>query len=285
MSDNSDIDESIFTIFPLDVYTNTILINVNTGTHFTGQKRFVISHKNSNFIWVNGTNDCLPYIIAPVKNVDFSEQYHYFKARVLNDILEYLSLLSVRYCHCVEVNSDTFKNYQGRMDSVLNFMDPWIRRQSSEILQIDNIPIYSIPLEDSESLMIALFRDGISSNNIFYSILSYFKIFEFYFPKHTDRNLWIDSNYEQAKKLSFTSNVIRGFGDWDKFISFVDIFGCSKGEYLYKECRLAIAHANKDPFTNPNIYSDYYEMYYAREVLKVLSWYLIIQKLDNELLA
>jgi hypothetical protein len=278
-----DIDESVYLLFPMTEFTQTMLININTTLNFTGIKRVVIEHNGSKFIWVNGTQKCIPYIIAPVKIAEFDELFEYSKSKALNDILEYLSLLTVRFGTKVEMNPNTFKNYYGRMDMVLPFHDPWINRIDEYIFEVDYIPVYNQSLTQEESKMIALFRDSITSNSIFYSILSCFKIFEFYFSTKIDRYNWIDLNFNEAKTFAFQTNVIRGTGDWDKFLAFVNVNNMSKGDYLYKNCRCAIAHANSSPIVNPNIFSDYYEMYYSNEVIKVLAWYLILEKLDSKL--
>lgn len=280
-----DLDNSIYSIFPPSEYSETLLININTSVEFTGIKRILLNHNGSNFIWVSGSRDFLPYIVAPLKNDHYLEPFLFSKDIVLDSILEYLSLLSARFGLSVEMHSDTFKNYLGKMKYVLNYLEPWIPRHSQVTHEFETIPLYSAGLDQNESLMVALFRDGVSSSNIFYSILSFFKIFESHFPDFTDRNLWIDRNFSAAKQFAVKSNVIRGLGDWDKFNSFVQLSGFTRGEYLYKKGRLAIAHANKNPMVNPNVYADYYEMYFSREVLKILSWYLVLQKLDQKLLA
>jgi hypothetical protein len=280
-----DIDESAYNIFPMIEYTQTMLININTTLNFTGIKRVILEHNGSKFIWVNGTQKCMPYIIVPVRDIDHDDLFNYSKSKVLNDILEYLSLLTVRFGFKVEMNPDTFKNYYGRMDMVLPFHAPWIDRIDADYIhEVDYIPVYKQSLTQEESLMVALFRDSITSNNIFYSILSCFKIFEFYFSNYIDRNNWIDINFNDAKMVAMKSNVIRGLGDWDKFLDFVNANKISKGEYLYRNCRLAIAHANQKPFVNPNIFSDYYEMYYSNEVIQILAWCLILEKLDLKLM-
>jgi hypothetical protein len=113
-------------------------------------------------------------------------------------------------------------------------------------------------LTNKQSLIIGLFRDGFNNENLFSSFLSYFKILESYFTKHEDRNQWIDDNFENAHKFCLYHNLIKGLDDWKKFLDFVSYHRMTKGEYLYKKCRLAIAHAQKDPFIKPNIFSDYY---------------------------
>jgi hypothetical protein len=99
------------------------------------------------------------------------------------------------------------------MDMVLPFHDPWINRIDEYIFEVDYIPVYNQSLTQEESKMIALFRDSITSNSIFYSILSCFKIFEFYFSTKIDRYNWIDLNFNEAKTFAFQTNVIRGTGD------------------------------------------------------------------------
>jgi hypothetical protein len=199
--------------------------------------------------------------------------------------LDYLSLLSVRFGRPVDLHLKYFKNYYGLMSQVLDYQEPWIPRAPRHGSLIASLPKFNSSLTNQECVIVGLFKELLHSNNIFHSTLAGFKIYEHYFPEHRTRNSYIEANMPEAKSMALQLNMLRGLGDVDKFLAFVEHYRMSVGEYLYRQCRQAIAHATVgESFVQANRYSDYYEMYYASEAVKVLSLYLILDRLGSKLL-
>lgn len=264
-------------------FTKTLIVPLKSSLQFEGLTQQVITHNESIFVWANGDNNFYPLIIAPVNESQNDQLYGYSKTKVMANVLEYLSLLNVKFGLEVDIHQDHFKNYFGLMESVSStksFIPRTKIYQSYDNLQL---PRYQKKLSTQQSLIVGLFRDAFNNENIFSSFLSYFKIFENYFPKYEDRNNWIDDKFEEANKFCLNHNLIKGLGDWRKFLDFVSYSKMTKGEYFYKACRVAIAHAQKDPLINPNDFSDYYELYYSKEVIKILAWYLILCEFGDQL--
>ena len=272
-----DYDEIMMEEFLELDFTDTIHIPIKCDKNFHGYNRQVIHYNDSYFVWVNGDEKCYPFIIVPVKSVDMDEAYWFSKAAILKDVLEFLSIISIEFVTPIDIHHSFFKNRIENKSSVKE-QAPWIPRTNYfDGNCIGLVQETVTELSEKESLIAGLFRDGLNNDNIFYSFFSFYKIFECYFKNNnTDRGQWIDDNYQNAKMYYFRANLIKGLGDWDKFALFVENSKCTKGYYLRNRWRLAIAHANKDPLMNPNEFSQYYEMYYAKEVIKGLALYLIV---------
>jgi|694.fasta_scaffold06266_25 hypothetical protein len=264
-------------------FTKTLIVPLRTSLQFEGLAQQVITHNESIFVWANGDKNFYPLIIAPVNESQNDQLYGYSKTKVMANVLEYLSLLNVQFGLEVDIHQDHFKNYFGLMESVTSTQSFIPRTKINQFYDNLQLPLYQNKLSTQQSLIVGLFRDALNNENIFSSFLSYFKIFENYFPKHEDRNRWIDDKFEEANKFCLSHNLIKGLGDWKKFLDFVSYSKMTKGEYFYKACRQAIAHAQKDPSINPNDFSDYYELYYSKEVIKILAWHLILCEFRDQL--
>jgi hypothetical protein len=264
-------------------YTKTLIVPLKSSLQFEGLTQQVVTHNESVFVWTNGDINYYPLIIAPVTESQNDQLYWYSKTKVMADVLEYLSLLNVQFGLKVDIHQGYFKNYMGLMESVSSTKAFIPRINFDQSYGNLHLPEYQNKLSTQQSLIIGLFRDGYNNENIFSSFLSYFKIFENYFPKHENRNKWIDDKFEEAKSFCLRNNLIRGLGDWSKFLDFVYDSKMTKGAYFNKELRVAIAHAKKGRFINPNDFSDYYKLYYSNEVIKILAWYLIICEFSVQL--
>jgi hypothetical protein len=264
-------------------FTKTLIVPLKSSLQFEGLSQQVVTHNGSVFVWTNGDINFYPLIIAPVTESQNDQLYGYSKTKVMSDVLEYLSLLNVEFGLKVDIHQDHFKNYMGLMDSVSSTTSFIPRTNINQSYGNLHLPRYLNKLSTQQSLIIGLFRDGFNNENIFSSFLSYFKIFENYFPNYEERNQWIDDKFEEANKFCLYNNLMKGLGDWRKFVDFVSYSKMTKGLYFYKQCRVAIAHSQTDPLINPNDFSDYYELYYSNEVIKILAWYLILCEFKDQL--
>jgi len=102
------------------------------------------------------------------------------------------------------------------------------------------------PPDEKQKLALALYREGLNSRNTqFYRFLSFFKILNIKFARGKAQVGWINANLGKI---------------WD-FIAQQRLAELQKtepniGEYLWKEGRNAIAHANTDPILDPDIPTD-----------------------------
>ncbi len=100
-----------------------------------------------------------------------------------------------------------------------------------------------------ERAAIALYREGVSLDNPFYAFLSFYKAISVLLPKGKARGVWITDalgrlDDHRAKERCYE---IRNNDD--------DV-----GLYLFQECRNAIAHAEQQPFINPDEVDDHFRL-------------------------
>ena len=278
----SDIDATIFEFFPCDQHIYCSWVTIETTVLFSQMKRALIQHNNSRFIWVNGTEHELPYLIIPLRESDKDDLYEYSKSTIYDDALDYLSLLSFITGRPVDINMFTFKNYRAQWHRVLEYNPPFIPRAGTiNTGGLEKPPIFTAAITDKDKHIYGLFREALSSNSMFYSMLACHKVFEHIFPDKDDKIDFFDTKINAAWENYSRQNMIRGFGDPDKFRQFVRHYGGLASDYLRKKCRHAIAHSKPgEHFITPYKYSDYYEMYFANETMKALTLYLIMDKIS-----
>ncbi len=101
-----------------------------------------------------------------------------------------------------------------------------------------------------EKAVIALYREGTSLDNPFYAFLSLYKAISVVIPNGKKRGAWISKTLNSlddhlAKKRR------------DELLA----QGIEVGKYLWQEDRNAIAHAEKQPYVNPDEVDDHYRLH------------------------
>jgi hypothetical protein len=105
-----------------------------------------------------------------------------------------------------------------------------------------------IPTNEKAKAALAFFREGISLDNPFYAFLSFYKAFSVAIPK-TERGAWITNNLDFIKNPR-AKERLEELKKTEKDI----------GVYLFKRGRHAIAHADQEPFVNPDSTDDHYRL-------------------------
>ena len=105
------------------------------------------------------------------------------------------------------------------------------------------------PEDEKARAALAFYREGMSLDNPFYSFLSFYKAFTVAIPDGRERDAWMTShrgslNIKDAKDR----------------LAELESEGAEVGKYLYEQCRHAIAHADKEPFVNPDDTDDHYRL-------------------------
>jgi hypothetical protein len=124
-----------------------------------------------------------------------------------------------------------------------------------------------VATDDRQRLALALYREGLNSDNEFYGFLSYYKIINIVHSHPDDQMRWIDANLgdlkfeagERAKQLLAATSDI--------------------GKYLYVQGRTAIAHAFGRPIRDPDLPGDRNEIRNDCKLIKGLAALLM----ENEL--
>lgn len=119
-------------------------------------------------------------------------------------------------------------------------------RAITDFLEVSDLPT---PSTDQERAAIAFYREGISLDNPFYAFLSLFKVIGALVPKGKRREAWITDASERLDDH-------RAKERRDELKS----KGTNVSAYLWDECRNAIAHAERDPYVNPDEVDDHFRL-------------------------
>lgn len=113
-------------------------------------------------------------------------------------------------------------------------------------LDVEHLPA---PANEAAKMALAFYREGISLDNPFYSFLSFYKAFGVAVPNGRDRDAWMMAKREMLDHAKARERL-------------AEIEGASSqvGTYLYTQCRHAIAHADREPFVNPDNTDDHFRL-------------------------
>jgi hypothetical protein len=119
-------------------------------------------------------------------------------------------------------------------------------RVITDFLEVRDLPV---PSTDEERAAIAFYREGVSLDNPFYGFLSLYKVISALIPNGKKRAKWIAETLERLDDhhAKDRRDALRSQG--------VDL-----GSYLWDECRNAIAHAEREPFVNPDEVDDHFRL-------------------------
>jgi hypothetical protein len=127
-----------------------------------------------------------------------------------------------------------------------------------------------IPSSEEARRALALYREGRNAQQNFlvsHAVLNFFRIIELKNDSRGAVKNWFRDNFEILKQDS-------NYGD--EFHAFSTICGNEKPhEYIYKSCRIAVAHANKDSRSDPDDANEVDRLHKAVEVLRILARHFI----------
>ncbi|MCO7247742.1 methylamine utilization protein MauJ [Halomonas sp. Mc5H-6] len=116
----------------------------------------------------------------------------------------------------------------------------------TDFLEVRDMPT---PNTAQERAAIAFYREGISLDNPFYGFLSLFKVIGALLPKGKQREAWITDALERVDdyRAKERREELRSHS--------IDV-----SKYLWDECRNAVAHAERDPYVNPDEVDDHFRL-------------------------
>lgn len=130
-----------------------------------------------------------------------------------------------------------------------------------------------VPASEPERRALALYREARNAEQNFmvsYAVLNYFKIIEIKNHSRGDVKNWFRDNFAiltQDKRYK------------DELSHFAEIVGNEKPhEYIYKSCRLAVAHANKDSTSDPDDANELMRLHKAAQVMHILARHFIAKE-------
>jgi|Wag4MinimDraft_17_1082658.scaffolds.fasta_scaffold00192_3 hypothetical protein len=139
----------------------------------------------------------------------------------------------------------------------------------NRILNVINLKYYKqVAFNDEQKLALGIYKEGISSNSIFYKFLSFFKIINIKNGTGSDQKEWINNN---IKKLKNSKTKVKKLKNNE--ISNI-------GKHLYESGRCAIAHANTQPVVDANKFQDIQRISSDTFIIKELAEIFIKEELN-----
>jgi hypothetical protein len=126
-------------------------------------------------------------------------------------------------------------------------------------------------LSDPKALRaLALYREALNAehnNLISYAVLNYYKIIELTQSDRGSTKAWFRNNFDHVRRIGRLKRSL-------------DEFDNSRGataphEYIYKSCRIAVAHAGKDSESDPDDATELYRLHVAADIMQALAHHLI----------
>jgi hypothetical protein len=123
-----------------------------------------------------------------------------------------------------------------------------------------------IPASADARKALALYREGRNAEQnylISYAVLSYYKIVELKHRGKSEARTWFGQNYEALKGTQALT---------DEIARFESARGTERpGDYLYRACRVAVAHANKPYSSDPDDIGELRRLHVAAHILRALA--------------
>jgi hypothetical protein len=113
---------------------------------------------------------------------------------------------------------------------------------------------------------LALYREALNAEQnalVSYAVLNYYKIIELTQHDRGATKTWFRNNFAHARRFE---NLKRSLDDFDKLRGATE-----PHEYIYKSCRVAVAHAGKDSKSDPDNASELGRLHAAAEIMQVLA--------------
>lgn len=116
----------------------------------------------------------------------------------------------------------------------------------TDYLDAEHLPV---PANDAAKTALAFYREGVSLDNPFYSFLSFYKAFSVAVPNGRDRDAWMTAKRDMLDHKKARERLAE-----------IEGTGTQVDTYLYEQCRHAVAHADREPFVNPDNTDDHFRL-------------------------
>jgi methylamine utilization protein MauJ len=127
-----------------------------------------------------------------------------------------------------------------------------------------------IPSRPEAQRALALYREALNAERnalISYAVLNYYKIIELTQRDRGPTKNWFRDNFAHARLFE---SLKPSLDDFDKLRGTAE-----PHEYIYKSCRVAVAHAGKDSNSDPDDASELRRLHAAADIMQVLARYCI----------
>jgi hypothetical protein len=123
-----------------------------------------------------------------------------------------------------------------------------------------------IPSTPKMRRALALYREALNAEHsalISYAVLNYYKIIELTQRDRGATKNWFRDNFSHVRHIELLKRSLENF---DKLRGTTE-----PHEYIYKSCRIAVAHAGKDSESDPDEASELLRLHIAADIMQVLA--------------
>ncbi len=132
----------------------------------------------------------------------------------------------------------------------------------------------TVPDDDNLKRCLAYYRDGLNASSVglaSHAVVSFFRVFETTYDTREKILSWVNDVFPEIRK-SIPEYMLNIFEENREKI------GVDYGNYIYKYCRVATAHAARDVPSDPDIANESRRLFNAAEVIRMLARYFIKEK-------
>lgn len=132
-----------------------------------------------------------------------------------------------------------------------------------------------IPAEEKARRALAIYREGRNAQQnymVSYAVLNYFKVVELGHQTKGDVKNWFRDNFESLRQQSAYRE------EFERFTKICN--GEKPHEYIWKACRVAVSHANKDSKSDPDDANELLRLHTAADILRIFARHFITSKFD-----
>jgi hypothetical protein len=123
-----------------------------------------------------------------------------------------------------------------------------------------------MPSSPDAKRALALYREALNAEHsglISYAVLNYYKIIELTQGDRGATKNWFRDNFTHARSLHYLS---RALDEFDRLRGQTE-----PHEYIYKSCRIAVAHAGKYSKSDPDDATELLRLHNAADIMQMLA--------------
>lgn len=226
---------------------------------FWPKKKQIVYYAGREFILLPAeSNNDSPIHLLPAIGIK-SDSYGLSHEEARKEIMQFASALSWREGSKVEIIMWSGGNLPRSIGIMHN-------NQITDYFEEDHLPI---PNDSSAKAALAFYREGVSIDNPFYSFLSFYKAFSVAIEDKKRRGNWMNEKRSELDNKQALDRLVE-----------LDALGYKVGDYLYKQCRQQIAHADQEPFVNPDDTDDHFRLQQDIPLIRNFAELAIEEKFD-----
>ncbi|KZL05554.1 methylamine utilization protein MauJ [Pseudovibrio sp. Ad26] len=131
-----------------------------------------------------------------------------------------------------------------------------------------------LPHDEDLLMCLSFYRDGLNARSVglaSHAVLSFFRVFETRYDNKKKVVSWVDRIFDDAVSSA-------GQGELDSFEADRKAANVSRGQYVYKNCRVATAHAAKDAPSDPDGAEETRRLLVASRVIQRIAKFFIVSE-------